>query len=216
MQKSRNILLCLVASLCCAVFVSCSKDTPEADPYENWEARNNAFIDSIANVCAANLSTNNWEIGKWKKVLTYKLLDDGVTPHTNNDYIYMQMLQYDDESSVTEGTESINLTDTVSVHYCGSLINGTEFDKSYTGDWDSRYSAPTSFCVGGVIEGWTTALQVMKAYRRAKVYIPYTLAYGTSGSGSTIPGYSALVFDIRVEKVTHPTGPDDRAKIKKD
>lgn len=216
MQKNKNIVLGLVAVLCCAfAFASCSKDTPEADPYENWEARNSAFVDSIANVCAANLSTSEWEAGKWKKVLSYKLLNDAVTPHTNTDYVYMQMLDYDEDATVTEGTESINATDTVSVHYRGSLMNGTVFDQSYTGDWDARYSTPSSFCVGAVITGWTTALQEMKAYRRAKVYIPYTMAYGTSGSGSSIPGYSALVFDIRVEKVIHPTGPDDRSLKRK-
>ena len=216
MRKSKNIVFGLVAALCCAVaFASCSKDTPEADPYENWEARNSAFIDSIANVCAANLSTAEWETGKWKKVLSYKLLNDEVTPHTNTDYVYMQMLEYDENESVTEGTDVINATDTVSVHYRGELMNGTVFDQSYTDDWDSRYSTPTSFCVGAVITGWTTVLQEMKAYRRVKVYIPYTLAYGTSGSGSSIPGYSALVFDIRVEKVIHPAGPDDRSLMKK-
>lgn len=216
MQKVINIVCTSgLLLLLCAGFASCSKDTVEADPYENWEARNSAFLDSIVSVCNANLSEKDWEVGKWKKVLNYKLKDDAVTPRSNSDYVYMKMLEYDEENTVTEGTELALFTDTVSVHYSGWLINKTVFDQSYSGDWDSRISQPTTFAVSGVITGWQTALQQMKAYQRAEIYIPYSLAYGESGSGSSIPGYSNLAFDVRVEKITHPKGPDDRS-IKSD
>lgn len=211
MQKY-NYRIVGILLFACLVFVSCSKDTPEADPYENWEARNSVFLDSVANVCAANLSDKEWEVGKWKKVLSCKLVDDKVTPRSQTDYVYMKMLAYDEENEVAEGTEAINATDTVSVHYRGWLMNKTVFDQSYTGDWDSRYSVPTSFGVGQVIVGWTTALEYMKTGRRAEIYIPYSLGYEESGSGSSIPGYSTLVFDVRVEKLIHPTGPDDRSR----
>lgn len=215
MQITRNMTgMAALLILWCMALVSCSKDTEEADPYENWESRNTVYLDSIVNVCNANLSSKEWEVGKWKKVLSYKLLkdvEDLITPRSSTDYIYMKMLEYDEDNAVTEGTESIYSTDSVSVHYRGWLMNGTVFDQSYSGDWDGRYSPATTFAVGNVIVGWTTALLQMKAYRRAEVYIPYSLGYEASGSGSSIPGYSTLVFDIRVEKVIHPKGPDDRS-----
>lgn len=194
----------------CATLSACSKDTEAADPYANWESRNSVYLDSIANV-----SQNPPSGEEWQRVLNYKLWENDntggtLTTYANTDYVYMKMLPYSDDETILEG-ETPLFTDSVEVHYRGSLINGTVFDESYSGDWDSRYSVSTKFAVSGVVIGWQTALQVMKEGQRAEVYIPYSLAYGTSGSGS-IPGYSLLIFDLRLEKVKHPAGPDDRSR----
>jgi len=81
---------------------------------------------------------------------------------------------------------------TVRTHYRGTLIDGTEFDSSY-----SR-NQPTEFPVNGVIAGWTEALQLMPVGAKWKLYIPYQLAYGEQGAGGAIGPYQALIFDIEL------------------
>lgn len=83
-------------------------------------------------------------------------------------------------------------TDTVTVHYKGTLIDGTEFDSSY-----SR-GEPATFPVNGVIPGWTEALQLMKAGSKWQLFIPAGLAYGERGAGGKIGPNSALVFDVEL------------------
>lgn len=83
-------------------------------------------------------------------------------------------------------------TSTVRTHYCGTLIDGTEFDSSY-----SR-NEPTEFPVNGVIAGWTEALQLMPVGSHWKLYIPYQLAYGERGAGGAIGPYQALVFELEL------------------
>ena len=81
---------------------------------------------------------------------------------------------------------------TVRTHYRGTLINGEEFDSSY-----SR-GEPTEFPVNGVIAGWTEALQLMPVGAKWKLFIPYQLAYGERGAGGAIGPYQALVFEIEL------------------
>ncbi|MCK5163604.1 MAG: FKBP-type peptidyl-prolyl cis-trans isomerase [Desulfobacula sp.] len=83
-------------------------------------------------------------------------------------------------------------TDTVECHYKGSLIDGTVFDSSY------RRGKPATFQVGGVIQGWLEALQMMKVGSRWELYIPPDLAYGDRGAGSLIKPGSTLIFEIEV------------------
>ena len=86
-------------------------------------------------------------------------------------------------------------TDTVTVHYSGRLIDGTEFDSSY------KRGEPAQFPVNGVIAGWTEALQLMKEGDKWELTIPYEIAYGARGSGQSIPPYATLVFDVELIKV---------------
>lgn len=83
-------------------------------------------------------------------------------------------------------------TATVTTHYRGKLIDGSEFDSSY-----SR-NEPTSFGVTQVIPGWTEALQLMPIGSKWELYIPSNLAYGPSGIPGVIPGNSVLVFEIEL------------------
>lgn len=84
------------------------------------------------------------------------------------------------------------LSDTVVAHYRGTLIDGTEFDSSY-----SR-GEPTEFPVTGVIKGWTEALQMMPVGSKWKLYIPSDLAYGSRAAGPQIGPNSTLIFDIEL------------------
>lgn len=83
---------------------------------------------------------------------------------------------------------------TVRTHYEGTLINGEVFDSSY------KRGEPAEFPVGGVIAGWTEALQLMQEGAKWRLYIPSDLAYGARAAGS-IPPHSTLVFDIELLKV---------------
>lgn len=86
-------------------------------------------------------------------------------------------------------------TDKVTTHYRGTLIDGTEFDSSY-----SR-NKPATFPVNGVISGWTEALQLMHEGDKWQLFIPADLAYGERSVGAKIKPNSTLIFDIELIKV---------------
>lgn len=86
-------------------------------------------------------------------------------------------------------------TDTVTVNYRGTLINGQEFDSSY------KRGKPATFPVKGVIKGWQEALTMMKPGAKWHVAIPSELAYGPRGAGPTILPNSALIFEIELLEV---------------
>ena len=86
-------------------------------------------------------------------------------------------------------------TDTVSVHYRGSLINGTEFDSSYA------RNEPTSFPLNRVISGWTEGVALMREGETYEFLIPADLAYGPRRMGNDIPANSALYFTVELLKV---------------
>lgn len=83
-------------------------------------------------------------------------------------------------------------TDTVRVHYTGSLIDGTVFDSSVT------RGTPAEFPVSGVIRGWTEALQMMPVGSKWRLTIPHELAYGERGAGASIPPFATLVFEVEL------------------
>ena len=83
-------------------------------------------------------------------------------------------------------------TDTVKVHYEGTLIDGTIFDSSY------KRGESISFPLNGVIKGWTEGLQLMSVGSKFKFFIPYQLAYGERGAGASIPPYAALIFTVEL------------------
>jgi len=99
-------------------------------------------------------------------------------------------LQYE---IITEGEgEKPSQASTVRTHYHGTLIDGTVFDSSYD------RGEPAEFPVGGVIAGWTEALQMMSVGSKWRLTVPYSLAYGEQGAGGAIGPYSTLVFDVEL------------------
>ena len=85
--------------------------------------------------------------------------------------------------------------DTVKCHYEGFLIDGTVFDSSV------QRGEPATFPLQQVIAGWTEGLQLMQEGAKYRFFIPYRLAYGEGGAGSSIPPYAALIFDVELIKV---------------
>ena len=82
--------------------------------------------------------------------------------------------------------------DSVTVNYRGTLVNGAEFDSSY------KRGQPAQFAVGGVIKGWTEALQLMPVGSKWQVFIPSDLAYGPAGRPPVIGPNSTLVFEVEL------------------
>jgi FKBP-type peptidyl-prolyl cis-trans isomerase FklB len=108
---------------------------------------------------------------------------DGVTTTASG-------LQY---KVIKSGTgESPKLSDTVKVHYQGTLIDGTVFDSSI------QRGQPISFPVGRVIPGWVEALQLMKVGDKWQLFIPAKLAYGDQSPTPAIPPNSVLIFEVEL------------------
>ncbi|MDC8829319.1 FKBP-type peptidyl-prolyl cis-trans isomerase [Alteromonas gilva] len=105
-------------------------------------------------------------------------------------------LQYE---VITEGEgESPVATDTVKVHYQGTLLDGTEFDSSY-----SR-GEPIEFPLNRVIPGWTEGVQTMKEGGKTRLFVPAELAYGERGKGNIITPNSTLIFEVELLEVKKP------------
>ena len=154
-------------------FVSCS-ETEEVGKYDNWRARNEAYIDSLANVYATASGRGGLER---IEMLT-----------APGNYIYYKVMPSMTDHVVKAG--SPKYTDYVKVYYKGTNILGEYFDGNFKGDNPvvneenpSEGDSPTTiFQVSGVITGWGEVLQRMEVGDRWKVYIPWEYAYGIFGS----------------------------------
>jgi FKBP-type peptidyl-prolyl cis-trans isomerase FkpA len=100
---------------------------------------------------------------------------------------------------ITPGTGANPVaSDTVKVHYKGTLIDGKEFDSSY-----SR-NEPAEFPLTGVVPCWTEGVQRIKVGGKGRLVCPSDLAYGDSGRPPTIPGGAALIFEIELLDIVNP------------
>jgi FKBP-type peptidyl-prolyl cis-trans isomerase FklB len=99
-------------------------------------------------------------------------------------------LQY--KSLVTGSGEKPTRSDSVKVHYKGTLIDGTVFDSSY------GRGEPIVFPVTGVIAGWVEGLQLMQVGSKFELVIPSQLAYGANGSGPVIGPDATLIFEVEL------------------
>jgi FKBP-type peptidyl-prolyl cis-trans isomerase FkpA len=99
-------------------------------------------------------------------------------------------------TSLKPGTgASPTATDTVSVHYRGTFIDGTEFDSSI------KRGQPAEFALNGVIPCWTEGVQRMKVGEKARLVCPPALAYGERGKPPTMPGNATLVFEVELIEI---------------
>jgi FKBP-type peptidyl-prolyl cis-trans isomerase FklB len=189
---------CLLSLLVFAI--TACEETGEVGKYDNWQARNEAFIDSLQNICDAESDLELLSV---------------TDQRDKSQRIFYKKLP---ESSIKEN-ESPYLTDSVSVFYRGMLINEQVFatapipkyytslykkldvfDQNFTGDNPSEFDNFTTFKVNRVINGWIEILQHMKIGERWEIYIPWKIAYGSENNGN-IPGYSTLIFYLQLENI---------------
>jgi FKBP-type peptidyl-prolyl cis-trans isomerase len=123
--------------------------------------------------------------------LTENGTKDGVTTTASG-------LQYQTITAAADSAAAMPAaTDTVQVHYHGTLVDGTVFDSSVD------RGEPISFPLNGVIPGWTEGLQLMKVGDKMRFFIPPELGYGPNPVGP-IPGNSVLIFDVELLAIEAP------------
>lgn len=211
MKKS---FFCLLPFLLFAIgaMVSC-EEVEEASEYDNWRERNEAFIDSIRRETGEIYVASEEDVQRMEEGQLFAIRDWQVSTNENAYYIYCKKIRALDD--YTNARRPL-YTETVDAYYYGTLINGVRFDGNFSGygaadqgylDKDDAGKAPTDFdspaefaINGSLINGWRIVLQYMYVGERWMVYIPWQCAYGSSGS-SSIPGYSALTFDMQLEGV---------------
>lgn len=182
-------------------FAACSNDDDDTvDEFANWQTKNETYWDDLYTATQSRIAQGDTT---WK-VIPYWAIDgleptQGTVSYGKMQYIIAHVLEQG------TGTENPVFTDSVNVHYEGHLIPsetytaGYRFDASYSGDFSPVTSNPTTLKISGVVDGMATALLKMRAGDHWMVYIPFTLGYGkTQKSGSSIPAYSNLIFDVRM------------------
>lgn len=199
---------------------SCSEDDNTVDEYANWQARNEqAFADTLA-YAKARIQEGD---SQWKVIRQWSLNDQTANVDANGnklelnykdcDYIVVKVLEEG------QGSGCPMYTDSVKVSYSGRLLGtdsypaGYVFDKTFEGTYDKSTAQLTSFAVSALVDGFTTALLNMHIGDHWLVYVPYQLAYGSSGSSSSVPGYSMLRFEIALDSYYRPgqVVPESRA-----
>ena len=138
---------------------------------------------TVASMQASAKEQAQKNLAEGQKFLAENKTKDGVK--TTDSGLQYKVLQAGEGPSPKAG-------DTVTVHYRGTLVDGTEFDNSY------QRGEPATFPLTGVIPGWTEALQLMNKGSKWMVYIPPDLAYGERGAGNRIPPNSTLIFEVEL------------------
>lgn len=188
-MKIKILLPLLVALLAPLALTSCSEDDNSVDEFPDWKNTNDAYFANLYDYASGV------EDGSWKVIKNWSFNDDIQSDATNS--IVVEVLEEG------QGSGCPIFTDSVRVNYRGRLIPSTSyadgyvFDQSYTGDYNPDTAMPATLYVGGMVDGFTTALMNMHIGDHWRVYIPYQLGYGSAESES-IPAYSTLIFDMEL------------------
>lgn len=183
MNKKIYLLPLLMLAL---VFASC-EETKEASRYDDWKARGENFIDSIAGVAAAQ-DENTPPAER-----IYAVLDQA-----NRVSIYYKK----DPAYQATSDKAVLYTDSVVTFYRMTYFNGDKVQENFAGINPAPTDKPAGFRVNEVISGWTWALQAMKQGERWTLYIPWESAYGSgTGPSQDLQPYSTLVYDVMLQEV---------------
>lgn len=207
----------LWAGAATALLTACSEETDQSGEFDNWQQRNDAYFNALADSLSAAPA-------QWQRLKCYAL--DPATDGNPTDYVYVKVIKTGDgtigsggetaaagaavvNSSTsdgvtpdTSGLPSPMYTDSVRVSYQGRLIpsatypQGYVFDGTVYGTYDDRTNATSRQKLSTMIDGYVTAILHMHRGDHWRVYIPAALAYGDTGSGTAIPAYSVVIFDI--------------------
>lgn len=199
-MKRRGFYFLAVALFAVFGLASCSEEDDTVEEFPNWQARNDAFFNSLTD-SVMNLLELNPARTDWKRIKSWSKSDS--IEGSNSDYIIVNVIEEGDAASATP-----LYTDTVTVHYLGRLLQsvsypyGYVFDQSYYGNYYDDVSKPLQMAIGNsggnmLVDGFATALQHMRRGDHWMVYIPYQLGYG-SQSQTGVPAYSTLIFDLRL------------------
>lgn len=199
-MKRRGFYFLAVALFAVFGLASCSEEDDTVEEFPNWQARNDAFFNSLTD-SVMNLLELNPARTDWKRIKSWSKSDS--IEGSNSDYIIVNVIEEGDAASATP-----LYTDTVTVHYLGRLLPsvsypyGYVFDQSYYGNYYDDVSKPLQMAIGNsggnmLVDGFATALQHMRRGDHWMVYIPYQLGYG-SQSQTRVPAYSTLIFDLRL------------------
>lgn len=183
----KRIVPSIFAVICLAAFMGCSggDQTTAVSDDAGGESAEVKTSESAQTEPEAETVTGA-ETASETEAVTGESMEEGLTTLPSG-------LQY---KIITEGTgKTPTSTDRVTVHYSGTLVDGTEFDSSY------KRGQPATFAVNGVISGWTEALQLMKEGAKWKLVIPPELAYGKRGAGGLIGPDATLNFEVELIKV---------------
>jgi FKBP-type peptidyl-prolyl cis-trans isomerase len=150
------------------------------------QAQNAAAQQANGAVGAANQALGEANLKEGQDFLASNMTKDGVVALPSG--LQYKVLTMGDGAKPTAA-------DTVVCDYRGTLINGKEFDSSY------KRGQPAAFPVGGVIKGWTEALQLMPVGSKWQLFIPPNLAYGARGAGADIGPNATLIFEVELHSI---------------
>ena len=185
--------LCLFA-LTLLTLSACKDDDGVEEEFPNWQATNEAYFNSLVAETQQKVAAGDQS---WALLTCYSKPDTDYTP-VNTDYVVVHKL------ASGSGTASPFATDSVDISYQGVLLpslhypTGMPFSASYEEPFDPIIATPAAFWMGGIVDGLETALLQMHLGDHWKIYVPHQLGYGAAGS-TGIPGYSTLIFDVRLE-----------------
>ncbi len=197
LEKFKTYLwaICLCATLP-LFFASCSEEDDEEEEYPDWQNTNESYFTDLYNSTSTAIANGSTE---WQIIRCWSIpSDNSAFTAEPEDHIIVQVLE---EGT---GTENPYYTDNVWVHYRGRLLpslsysDGYVFDQSFYGEYNELTATPTELAVSDVVDGFATALQNMVIGDYWRVYIPHELGYGSSGSSSSVPSYSTLIFEIKL------------------
>lgn len=171
---------------------SCSESDNTVEEFPDWKNTNVNYWDKLYAETQAKVTAGD---ASWKTFKSYSIEDSLQSPNT--DYIIVNVL------TAGKGSGCPIYSDSVRVRYTGQLLPSTSYPQGYVFDTTNKNGATDA--TAGVVDmkisdltaGFATALQRMHIGDQWDVYIPWTLAYGESGS-SSIPGYSVLKFKIQL------------------
>jgi len=214
MKIVSKIFCCLLVA--CAL-VACDESDNTWDPYYDWQARNAAWFEQVADTARQAIAEAKAKYGdaweehcEWRMFKTLQKAQD-VNTGKLTDSICAKVID------AGHGELKANYCDSVRLSFRGWLMEtkydngeGVLFDdryvfsQTYYGDFDPETAAPSLSPVSSMIEGFQTALQYMPEGADWYVYIPQELGYGSSAQGE-IPAYSTLLFRINMYAI-YPTG----------